>query len=381
VVTQDQRISRRDRVKNSAFRDPVCGKTPSSRFAARNAPPSSHLLACRGCCLLTARPCSSNPQDASDERRFRDIAIKEAIETLSGGRASMLNATEHPMFQWYVNKIEFSLNLEAAIESWQGVDAPDTSAPQVSDSSSRRLLQANDTKCRQSKEVKCRKPTRGLKATSQKKCRKIKNRAYFGKLIKRKKNVLKPDECCTLCGKTAGCVSWTVKPKSAGKKERGCFLRKAGKKTTKTLRGYWSGYILTAKSPSSSPTRPPSPADEPYEAPSPAPGNTPYEAPYEAPGATPAPDVGGDPNFDDFWDEIDNNEPAPEEPTSPYLPPGTKKYKELLDLHWRFYEAQRSGPEPSWNRISCTSLSAPRVTTCHCTSRLQAHESRRTAGR
>ena len=176
----------------------------------------------------------------------------------------MLNATEHPMFQWYVNKIEFSLNLEAAIKSWQGVEAPDVSEPPARDVSSRRLLASEDTKCR--------KPSRSPKAKNQKKCRKIKNRAYFGKLIKRVKNVLKPDECCTLCGKTSGCVSWTVKPKSAGRKKRGCFLRKTGKKTTKTLRGYWSGYILTAKAPVSLPVPPPSPAEEPYEAP--------YEAPY-----------------------------------------------------------------------------------------------------
>lgn len=259
------------------------------------------------------------------------------------------------MFQWYVNKIEFSLNLEAAIESWQGVDAPDIPEPPASDASSRRLLQ--------SKDIKCRKPSRGLKATNQKKCRKIKNRAYFGKLIKRVKNVLKPDKCCTLCGKTAGCVSWTVKPKSAGKKERGCFLRKAGKKTTKTLRGYWSGYILTAKSPVILPVPPSSSAEEAYEAPNPAPDNAPYDAPYEAPGATPTPDAGGDANFDDFWDEIDDPSQAPEEPTTPFLPSGTNKYKELLDLHWRFYEAQRSGPEPSWNRISCTSLSFPHAPT------------------
>ena len=254
--------------------------------------------------------------------------MQEAIAALSEpGSVSVLNATQHPSFDWFVSKIEFQLNLQNAIKQWEGVEAP-PAAPSDATSTTRRSL-LSDTR------TKCRKPKRGLKA-AKKTCRKYKNRAYFGQVIKQVSSILSPDSCCSLCSRTKGCVSWTVKPKSAGR-EKGCFLRKSGRKTTKTIAGYWSGYILSGKAPTSVPV-PAQPAEEVYEAP-PTSGDVESGAP--------------DTNFDDFWDQINNGGTGGGslDPGAANLPPGTAKYRELLDLHWKFYEAQRSGPEPEWNRI------------------------------
>jgi len=139
-------------------------------------------------------------------------------------------------------------------------------------------------------------------------------------------------------------VSWTLKHRSAGR-EKGCFRRKKGPKKKKTMNGYWSGYTVKGKAP----------APTPRPVPSPPPPEVAYEAPplpeyvYEAP---PLPDTGSPSNdFDDFWHEFYNGgvSLAPE-PVN--LPKGTGKYRELLELNWKFYEAQRSGPEPEWDRIS-----------------------------
>ena len=242
-----------------------------------------------------------------------------------------MNATEHPMFEYVVSKIEFILNKEAAIEEWKGVDPPEEEEQEEESFSSRRRLQADDS---------CRKPARALK--SRKTCRKFKNKAYLGKLIKIVKSISSPDKCCDACGKRRDCTAWTLKPKSTGK-IRGCYLRRAGYKRSITKKGYWSGYIGDARQPSS----PPPSNEEAYEAPPlPSTGDGAYEAP-------PLPSWG-----DDFLTSPPPPPPPPPNdiyefgPTdSPNLPSGTQKYKEILDLTWMFYEAQRSGQEPSWNRI------------------------------
>jgi hypothetical protein len=43
--------------------------------------------------------------------------------------------------------------------------------------------------------------------------------------------------------------------------------------------------------------------------------------------------------------------PPPPPPFPNTLPPGKAKYGEVLTLSWKYYEAQRSGLSPSWNRI------------------------------
>ncbi len=41
----------------------------------------------------------------------------------------------------------------------------------------------------------------------------------------------------------------------------------------------------------------------------------------------------------------------PSQDLAPSLPGGKDKYAEVLGMTWKFYEAQRSGPTPDWNRI------------------------------
>jgi endoglucanase len=286
------------------------------------------------------------------QSQFREMAVEEALKSLAGGRTSLYsNATQHPMFEWMVSKIEFTLNLQAAIQEWEGVEAPPVSSapPALSDDDSGESPRRASLRRLQSDE-KCRKPSRGL-TSKRSKCRKLKNKAYFGQLLKRHKSVLSPEKCCKLCSKTSRCVAWTVKPRSAGK-EKGCFLRKSGKIKERKIRGYWSGYLTDKKAPTSYPSPPPpyeevvyNPPDESYQS---SDGEAVYNPPdeFQLP-----PDQTYDPPTydDDFWDQF--LDPPPVEPENPSLPRGTGKYKELLDLNWKFFEAQRSGPEPYWNRI------------------------------
>lgn len=240
------------------------------------------------------------------------------------------------MFEYLVSKIEFILNKEAAVRDWEGVEAPEFQDERTT--SSRRL---------QSFDEDCRKPRRGLKS-QRRTCRKFSNKEYLGRLMKVIKNASSPDRCCTLCMKQKGCVSWTWKPKSSG--AGGCYLRKPGYKKTRARKGYWSGYVTDSRQPSSPSPRPSPPPEEPYEAP-PAYEAPPSNDPYEAP---PSDDWLGD-----FWNPSPPPPPLPSPsdnydfgPTdSPNLPPGKTKYRDILDLGWMFYEAQRSGPVPSWNRI------------------------------
>lgn len=264
------------------------------------------------------------------------------------------NETFNPIFDFIVSKIEFVLNKEDAISQWAGIDPPEIE--KIRQGSRRRLLLSDQD---------CRKPKKA--ATNTKSCRKFKNRAYFGGLIKVVKTISDPDDCCSKCIRTKNCVSWTLKPKSEGT-GRGCYLRKAGKKKTGTKKGYWSGYVGDARAPDRVPvSSPPPPPPSPEEV---------YDPPYMPPEVYNPPSIGGEeelynppdgyqvPDDNEQWlldqiDQIDNQiKPSPSPgifdfgPTnSPNLPPGTGKYKELLDLNWMFYEAQRSGPEPSWNRI------------------------------
>ena len=267
----------------------------------------------------------------------------------------------NPMFDFIVSKIEFVLNMEDAIKQWEGVDPPEL---QNTGSGSRRRLLKSDQDCRT--------PKKGT--TPKKTCRKFKDKAYYGGLMKVVRKITDPDDCCAKCVRTKGCVSWTLKPKSNGK-SRGCYLRKSGKKRTGTKKGFWSGYVGDARAPNRVPPSPPPPS------PSPSPEEV-YNPPYMPPEVY-NPPVGGDvvynpptgggeevynppdgymiPDNIDQWleDQLNNSPSPPPSPDffqfgpvdSPNLPPGTGKYKEILELNWMFYEAQRSGPEPSWNRI------------------------------
>lgn len=268
-----------------------------------------------------------------------------------------LNETNSPIFDYIVSKIEFVLNKEDAIKQWQGIDPPEVE--EIRAGSRRRLLKS---------EQDCRTPKKGTKA--KKTCRKFKNKAYYGGLMKVVKSITNPDDCCSKCVRTRNCVSWTLKPKSVGK-GRGCYLRKSGKKRTGTKQGYWSGYIGDARAPNRVPSSPPPPPPEEVYNPPYMPSDT-YspngdEVVYNPPnlGSEPynPPDAYQIPDDVDQWlqDQLNNAPKPPTTPSpsifdfgptdSPNLPPGTGKYKELLDLNWMFYEAQRSGPEPSWNRI------------------------------
>jgi len=219
-----------------------------------------------------------------------------------------------PLFEYIVSKIEFLLNKEAAIEEWKGIEASDYEEAKQK-KTGRRLL-ASDKDCRVPKSQK--------KTT----CTRMKNKAYLGKLIVVKKRVSSVGGCCKACQKRRGCTAWTFKPKSTGKL-RGCYLRSRGYKRLITKKGYWAGTVGETKENMIPPSPPPSPP--PY---------IPYD-PYDP--------------YDPFW----NSPPSPPPPSinyepigpAPNLPPGKAKYKEVLELNWKFYEAQRSGEEPSWNRI------------------------------
>lgn len=246
------------------------------------------------------------------------------------------NDTKTPMFEFIVSKIEFILNKEDAVKQWEGVDPPEIE--KIRYGSTRRLLQSDED---------CRQPKKGK--TPKKTCRKFKNKVYYGGLMKVVKSISSPDDCCSKCVKTSKCASWTWKPKSAGK-GRGCYLRKSGKKTSGTRKGYWSGYVGDARTPNRVPTSPPPPPEEVY--------NPPYNPPASNDEVYNPPDGYDIPDDIEQWleDQMDNVSPSPSifdfGPTdSANLPAGTGKYKELLDLNWMFYEAQRSGKEPSWNRI------------------------------
>ncbi len=154
------------------------------------------------------------------------------------------------------------------------------------------------------------------------------------------------DDCCAACAKRSNCAAWTFKPKSISKKNKGCYLRKAGEKSLITRKGYWSGYVGELP-PSPPPPPPPSPPP-----PSPPP---PYEeAVYQDPYAE---IVYEDPYADDIYPISSPPPPPPPdvyqplEGEPPRLPGGTAKYKNVLKDAWKFYEAQRSGEVPSWNRI------------------------------
>ena len=95
---------------------------------------------------------------------------------------------------------------------------------------------------------------------------------------------------------------------------------------------------------------PPPPA---YEIPSPSPPTDIYTPPTDPYNQSPP----MDPTYPSPSPPSDIYSRPPPPPSTntnlaPPLPAGKGKYAEVLGLVWKFYEAQRSGPTPSWNRIS-----------------------------
>ncbi len=114
--------------------------------------------------------------------------------------------------------------------------------------------------------------------------------------------------CCAWCAARPGCAAWTFIPASGS--QAGCHLQAAGYTTTTDFSaGNVAGYMS---------------ADAALDA---APGGG------SGGGKGDSAIVG----------------PAPAPHSS--LPEGKAKYGEVLGLSWLYFEAQRSGPEPAWDRV------------------------------
>lgn len=118
--------------------------------------------------------------------------------------------------------------------------------------------------------------------------------------------------CCAWCAARPGCAAWTFIPASGS--HPGCHLQAAGYSTTADFsRGNVAGYMS---------------ADAALDAAAPVGGGA-----GSGGGKGDAPIAG----------------PAPAPRSS--LPEGKAKYGEVLGLSWLYFEAQRSGPEPAWDRV------------------------------
>ncbi len=131
-------------------------------------------------------------------------------------------------------------------------------------------------------------------------------------------------ECCRQCYKRFDCAAWTV---IAHGDIKGCHLKGSviGKRTS-GKEGDATGTVNAdvLRPPAPSPPPPPSPPSPPPRSPPPPPPSPPPPSP-PPPFAMPSP---------------------------PPLISGRKaKYGEVLGLSWMYFEAQRSGPTPNWNRI------------------------------